>query len=559
MIESTWEVLVLNTRVKLMPACVILLSFGCGGGDVTTPTSGSLEITTSTSGPNPDQDGYTVEIDGGAATAISINGTLGREDLVPGSHTILLAGLELNCTVEGDNPRTVGVTAAQVTRVTFTVSCTTPPPSTGILIVTTTTTGPKPDPDGYTLMVDTGSPQGIGVNATLTVENLSAGSHTVTLAGLASNCRVEGENPRTVLVTTGTDVEVALAITCTQTQGSKILFLSYRDGAGDIFTMNTDGSQQTNLTRSVEGVLTGSWSPDGRRVAFMSYHGDFDDDLQVINPDGSGATNLTGAVQFYLLAPIQWSPDGSKIAFAALSDDVSPDDIYIINADGTQLTRLVDGGDNDPETEEPSSDANQPSWSPDGSQIAFTSYGGRGRGIFIMNPDGSGQRPLTSGNDTDASWSPDGRKIAFIRTTRSNVSGRPLFADNVWVMNSDGSRPLGLTRFSVEDELELRMSRPSWSPDGSRVTFAGHHTVNPDRIYLAPADGNGLTVLASAGENNNYVRLSGARWSPDGTHILFSASLGGSNFDIFVMNTDGSSVTNLTNHPSHDSDGQWQP
>jgi TolB protein len=113
-----------------------------------------------------------------------------------------------------------------------------------------------------------------------------------------------------------------------------------------------------------------------------------------------------------------------------------------MNADGSgrrNLTRRpVDYGGND--------NGASPAWSPDGRKIAFD----RGRGIFVMNADGSGQRRLTQFG-RQALWSPDGRMIAFRSWGADNVE--------IFVMNADGSGLQNLTRTPKADEVGF-----AWSP-----------------------------------------------------------------------------------------------
>src|SRR5712691_6565020 len=118
------------------------------------PTTGDLTVTTSTSGASPDPDGYTFAVDGGSGQAIGINASVTVNGLTAGSHTVVLSGIAGNCTVSGGTSRTVTVIAGQAVTATFTVSCPTPPPTTGDLTVTTTTSGASPDPDGYSFAVD---------------------------------------------------------------------------------------------------------------------------------------------------------------------------------------------------------------------------------------------------------------------------------------------------------------------------------------------------------------------------------------------------------------------
>jgi hypothetical protein len=195
---------------------VILLgsaAAACSGEDNLTipPTTASLEITTSTTGAEPDPDGYTVQMDAGAAQAIEVAGTIRHSDIAPGAHTVQLAGVSANCTVAGENPRAVSVAAGETATVAFAVSC---GATTGGLQVTSSSNGPASDPDGYTLTVDGTDRGALGVSGSLTLDALPPGEHLIGLSGLAANCRVEGDNPRPVTITTGQSEAISFAVTC---------------------------------------------------------------------------------------------------------------------------------------------------------------------------------------------------------------------------------------------------------------------------------------------------------------------------------------------------------
>src|SRR5206468_2250745 len=133
------------------------------------PTTGSLKVTTSTTGSNLDPDGYTVVVDGSQSQAIGINSSVTFSGLSTGNHSVQLSGLAQNCTVSS-NPRTVSITAGTTTATTFSVSCT--GTTTGTLSVTTATTGQN-IPAGYTLNVTgpsfpTGASTPINANGNVT-------------------------------------------------------------------------------------------------------------------------------------------------------------------------------------------------------------------------------------------------------------------------------------------------------------------------------------------------------------------------------------------------------
>ena len=176
--------------------------------------------------------------------------------------------------------------------------------------------------------------------------------------------------------------------------------------------------------------------------------------IYVMNGDGSGVTRLTysGANDDYP----RWSPNGTKILFQ--SDRDNPDtgymDIYVMNADGSGVTRL---------TSDPNDDS-MASWSPDGSKIVFQSMrNGVNYQVYSMNADGSNQVNLTntSASDGEPSWSPNGAKIAFA-SDRDHTG-----YDSVYVMNSNGSNQQRVT-FSASTVDD---TQPVWSPNGSKIAF----------------------------------------------------------------------------------------
>jgi hypothetical protein len=201
---------------------------------------GNLDVTTSTSGSSLDPDGYSVAVDGGAGQAIGINGTVSFTNLPAGNHSVGLSGVAGNCTVSGSNPRTISVPSGGTASTTFTVSCSTSP---GNLAVTTSTTGSSLDPDGYTVAVDGGAGQAIGINSSFTFTNLAAGNHSVALSGVASNCTVSGSNPRTISVPSGGTANTTFSVTCTTPPGNLAVSTSTTGSSLDPngYTVAVDG------------------------------------------------------------------------------------------------------------------------------------------------------------------------------------------------------------------------------------------------------------------------------------------------------------------------------
>jgi hypothetical protein len=179
-----------------------------------TATTGSLRVTSSTSGLAPDADGYIISIDGTERGTLGPSGDVTLAGLTAGDHLVGLSGVAGNCQVQGENPRTVSITGGATVPAAFAVVCSAPPANAGTLRISTTTTGLSPDADGYAFAVDGGTGQTIGVNSVVTLPNVAAGAHTVRLSGVAGNCSVDGTNPRSVSVPAGATASVTFTVGC---------------------------------------------------------------------------------------------------------------------------------------------------------------------------------------------------------------------------------------------------------------------------------------------------------------------------------------------------------
>jgi Tol biopolymer transport system component len=192
-----------------------------------------------------------------------------------------------------------------------------------------------------------------------------------------------------------------------------------------------------------------------------------------------------------------------------------------------------------------------PVWSPDGLKIAFTVEPNprptcemKHTEIAVINTDGSGFKILTQNeaNDLAGSWSPDGSQLVF----SSNRDGN----NQIYIMDADGSNPQRLT------ELGSTNSMPALSPDGQSIAFVSDRDGN-DEIYLMGADGSNPRRLT-----NNPASDGQPSWSPDGTgsaRIVFSSGSPSGGFDIFVMDADGTGLRQLTDDPGWEFEPAWQP
>jgi len=179
------------------------------------PTTGSIRVTTATTGADLDPNGYAARVDGGPWQALPLSGLVVFSDLPAGDHTVVLDGVAANCVIAGDNPHTVSVAGGAATEVAFAVTCSTSPGGTGSLRVTIATTGDALDPDGYRVDVSAlGFREGVPVNGSVVYAGLTPGERSVALSGVAANCGLSGTNPQTVTVTSEAVAEVAFALAC---------------------------------------------------------------------------------------------------------------------------------------------------------------------------------------------------------------------------------------------------------------------------------------------------------------------------------------------------------
>ena len=265
---------------------------------------------------------------------------------------------------------------------------------------------------------------------------------------------------------------------------------------------------------------------------------------------------ILAGVVFLGLTPLIVCVDvQAQITFVSQRDG-NPE-IYVMDADGGNQRRL---------TNNPAKDWD-PSWSPDGKQIAFVSDrdehphfvpGWFSFEIYVMDADGDNQRRLTNNpaDDRGPAWSPDGTRIVFMSMRDGHIIDfAPTY--EIYVMDADGGNPQNLTNNPSDDRY------PSWSPDGKRIVFVserpGHFRGDigiTTEIYVMDADGGNQQRLSENRQTDWFPS-----WSPDGERIVYAADRKGDfeNFDIYVMDVDGGNQQKLTNNRGDDSAPSWSP
>lgn len=406
------------------------------------PRTGTVHVSVTTTGTDPDTDGYVVTPTGVRGAIIPPNGTLDLSGVREGAVEVQLSGISGNCAVVGANPQTVNVELGATIDAVFSIQCS----QAGGVQVTTTTSGDFLNLRSYAFEIkrpgdSSGIRTPISSSGTGAVSGV-LGDYTLTLLDVGANCDVAGTNPRALTVTGGTTTPVAFNITCGP-PGELAFVLAYTNN-DDIYVASTIGGGGHSLTNNPTLDLNPTWSPDGARIAFVSER-DGNREIYVINADGTGPLRVTN-VPAKDEEPA-WSPDGTKIAFVSNRD--GPAEIYVMNADGSNQVRLTSG---------PNYYA-YPAWSPDGGKIVFASSGGGTEGIWIMNADGSGAARLTTNTmgDVAPAWSPDGTRIVFSRIRANN--------SDLFFVNVDGSGLIQLTH-GIDNAAD-----PSWSPDGRKIAL----------------------------------------------------------------------------------------
>ena len=263
------------------------------------------------------------------------------------------------------------------------------------------------------------------------------------------------------------------------------------------------------------------------KIAFVSAR-DGNMEIYSMNTNGSQITRLTDDPS-YDVEPA-WSPDGERILFA--SNRGGNFDIYSMRADGSDVVQLTDDPAND----------FAPAWSPDGALVAFMTERDGNPSVYLMNADGSQQSVLISDPNSYVSaptfsGAADVLDVAFITNTQG--------AFDLYVLDGASSEFRKLTQ-ELGDVLA-----PNWSPNGRFIIFAANPSESYD-LFLVRPDGTDLSQLTDS-DVGEYK----PRWSPDSNYIIYSVGLEHES-EIAMLNESGE-VVFLTNNTVFDGMPTWGP
>lgn len=278
----------------------------------------------------------------------------------------------------------------------------------------------------------------------------------------------------------------------------QIAFHSKRTGTYQIYTMNADGSNQTQLTFSEDRAAYPIWSPNGKQIVFSVLVGE------------------------------NFDKKNGRL--------VMDQEVFVMDADGTNQRNLS----NNPEYD------SFPDWSPDGEQIVFVSSRSRiGTNLFVMSADGQNVKQITQFKwATGPRWSPDGKRIAF-ETDDFEIDRQ------VYVVDADGRKPWRVSSPKANTAMVLG----GWSPDGRQILYREAIESRSDKSTPVIAT---LNLVRREVIRWNRVPVpkgtfSTSDFSADGTSILFSSDQNGDdNDEIYRFVLADRTLIQLTHSPGRD-------
>jgi Tol biopolymer transport system component len=353
--------------------------------------------------------------------------------------------------------------------------------------------------------------------------------------------------------------------------GSKIAFVSDKQGNADIFIVSATGGQPVRLTDSKYDDDRPVWSPDGNWLALQSNR-EGAKNIWIVSAQGGHARKVTP--DHLSASRPSWSPDGATIAFQNVGSEVA--DIWTISTSGEGAHRLTNG----PGKKYPFG------WSPDGSFIGYNVRSASNENLFAVPVTGGEPIQITRHSDHEwyPSWAPRENRVLFCATwgdamtevwTANLAAGlltqisNHLHEDYGPVWSPDGNYIVYITKREGQNELYVTPSAggqpislglhefipvgwPQWSPDGNSIAFSTN--VEREHIYSIPVTGGSPKRLMTGSEDERYPVF-----SPDGKDVIFTSTRLGSESDLLLWNQESGEVSALTNSYFDQNRPYWSP